>query len=100
MNDAATFPTLEIRKAASLIHYYYFWRQHVESSREATFFCCPQLITIAVLFRPQYCLQDTQNLRRTCTCRKNLRALFLNGAQFAVRTVVSNLNNEDGWVSK
>lgn len=75
MNDARIFPTVEIHKAASLIHYY-FGRQHNESSREATFVCCPKLITIVVLFRTQYCLQDKQNLRRACTCRKNLRPLF------------------------
>jgi len=53
-----------------------------------------------MLFRTQFCLQGKQNLRRTCTCRKNLRALFLNGPQFALRTVVSNMNDEDGWVSR
>jgi len=50
VNDAGIFSTLEIRKAASLIHYY-FCRQHVESCREATLFCCPKLTTTVMLFQ-------------------------------------------------
>jgi len=56
VNDVGIFPTLEIHKAANLIHYYHYWRQYVESSREATFYCCPKLITILMLFKTQYCL--------------------------------------------
>ena len=55
VSDAGIFSNLEIRKAANLIHYY-FWRQYFESSRETTFFCCPKLITIVMLFKKQYCL--------------------------------------------
>ena len=58
------------------------------------------MFTIIMLIRTQYCLKDKQNLRRTCTCRKISGALFLNGAQFALRTVLSNVNRGAGRVSR
>jgi hypothetical protein len=61
---------------------------------------CPKMITIVMLFRTQYSLQDKQNLRHTCTCRKNLRALCSIGAQFALRRVLSNMNSDAWWVSR